>query len=337
MIDRWRIVAVATVEFMLAGLLAWTGPESADLRAAAADPQLWLARGGPDAAAIMVMGLLCWTMLVWVGSGLLLTAGAAVPGAAGQVADALATRLVPAVVRRAITVALGVSVGTAAAAGTAAADVTPPAGPQATKPTVAAGRDPGLRQRSPTPKSPGVDWPLEPVPAEQSRSRDGPATSPDHRIYPPTSTASDQERRQPKGGASSPPAGATVSRPTPLPGASTGRVGAPAAPGRVASEGSPPSGRNADQSRRADADPTGEPESNVPEGSPTDSGSVHVRPGDCLWLIAARRLGPGASAAEVAHEWPRWYALNRNVIGGDPDVIHPGQALVPPPAPVRRA
>jgi len=334
MVGRWSIVAVVAVELMLAGLLAWTGPESADLRAAAADPQLWLERGGPDAAAVMVMGLLCWAMLVWVGSGLLLVAGAAVPGAAGQVAEALATRLVPAVVRRAIPVALGVSVGTATAAGTAAADVTPPAQPQATKPTVAARHDTGLRQRSPAPESPGVDWPLEPVPAEQSRSRDGPATSPDRRIHPPSSTASDQERRQPRG-APSAPVGATVSGSRPQPGASTGRVGMPAAPGPMATGGPPPPGRNADQSRRADADPTAEPPSNVPEGSPA-AGSVHVRPGDCLWLIAAHRLGPGASAAEVAREWPRWYALNRNVIGGDPDVIRPGQALVPPPAPVHR-
>jgi resuscitation-promoting factor RpfA len=335
MTDRRRIVAVATVGLVLASLLAWTGPESADLHAAVADPQLWLERRGPDAAAIMLMGLLCWAMLVWVGFGLVLIVCAAVPGAAGRAADALATRLVPAALRQAITVALGVSVGTAATAGTAAADVTPPASPQATTPAVVTRHDADLRQWSSAPESPGVDWPLEPVPAEQPRSRDSPAASSDRRIHPPASAASDQERRQPAG-ASSAPAGAAASGSTPQPGASTDRVGTPTAPGPAVARVPPRPGRNADQSHRAGADPTAGPRSSMPERPPADFGSLRVRPGDCLWLIAAHWLGPGATTADVAREWPRWYALNRSVIGGDPDVIRPGQALVPPPAPVRR-
>lgn len=58
---------------------------------------------------------------------------------------------------------------------------------------------------------------------------------------------------------------------------------------------------------------------------------VRVRPGDSLWLIAAQRLGPDASAADVAAEWPRWYAANRAVIGDDPSLIEPGQVLHAPP------
>lgn len=57
---------------------------------------------------------------------------------------------------------------------------------------------------------------------------------------------------------------------------------------------------------------------------------VTVRPGDSLWAIAARDLGPGASGAEVATAWPRWWAANRPVVGADPDVIHPGQRLSAP-------
>jgi len=60
---------------------------------------------------------------------------------------------------------------------------------------------------------------------------------------------------------------------------------------------------------------------------------VVVRPGDSLWTIAARYLGPHASAEAVARDWPRWYDANRAVIGGDPDLVRPGQLLVPPPAP----
>lgn len=47
---------------------------------------------------------------------------------------------------------------------------------------------------------------------------------------------------------------------------------------------------------------------------------VVVRPGDSLWTIAERTLGDGAA-------WPRLYRLNRDVIGPDPDVIHPDQRL----------
>jgi len=60
-----------------------------------------------------------------------------------------------------------------------------------------------------------------------------------------------------------------------------------------------------------------------------DQGMV-VRRGDTLWVIAGRHLERGASAAEIAHEWPRWYAANRALIGPDPDRLVPGQILRPP-------
>jgi nucleoid-associated protein YgaU len=57
---------------------------------------------------------------------------------------------------------------------------------------------------------------------------------------------------------------------------------------------------------------------------------VTVRPGDSLWLIAAHRLGPNASTAEIAAEWPRWYAANQAQIGPDPGELVPGQQLTAP-------
>ena len=57
---------------------------------------------------------------------------------------------------------------------------------------------------------------------------------------------------------------------------------------------------------------------------------VTVRRGDSLWAIAARHLGPGASDAQIAREWPRWYAANRDVVGDDPDLLVAGQQLRPP-------
>jgi nucleoid-associated protein YgaU len=64
--------------------------------------------------------------------------------------------------------------------------------------------------------------------------------------------------------------------------------------------------------------------------------SVVVRPGDCLWRLAAADLPAEASAARVTTRWQTIHRLNGAVIGPDPDLIHPGQRLVLPPRPVRR-
>jgi hypothetical protein len=58
--------------------------------------------------------------------------------------------------------------------------------------------------------------------------------------------------------------------------------------------------------------------------------AVVVRPGDCLWSIAARDLPSDAPPEVVAARWQAIYALNRTVIGPDPDVVVPGQHLVLP-------
>lgn len=59
---------------------------------------------------------------------------------------------------------------------------------------------------------------------------------------------------------------------------------------------------------------------------------VVVRRGDTLWSIATRHLGAGATDADVAREWPRWWRTNQAVVGSDPDLLRPGQVLVPPVA-----
>lgn len=65
-------------------------------------------------------------------------------------------------------------------------------------------------------------------------------------------------------------------------------------------------------------------------GGARRSGDVVVQPGDSLWGIAARELGPGASDADVAERWHLWYQDNRHVIGPDPDLLLPGQELRAP-------
>jgi nucleoid-associated protein YgaU len=58
---------------------------------------------------------------------------------------------------------------------------------------------------------------------------------------------------------------------------------------------------------------------------------VVVRPGDTLWSIAADHLPATATREQIAASWPQWYAANRQVIGPDPAVIHPGDRLLAPP------
>lgn len=54
---------------------------------------------------------------------------------------------------------------------------------------------------------------------------------------------------------------------------------------------------------------------------------VVVQSGDTLWSIAAEHLGEDAADAQIAAEWPRWYAANRATIGDDPSELRPGMVL----------
>lgn len=87
------------------------------------------------------------------------------------------------------------------------------------------------------------------------------------------------------------------------------------------------------------AAPTGldEPADPASPAGPAAPGAPHVvRPGDTLWGVARAGLeaaGRRAEPADVALAWPLWYAANADAVGPDPDLIRPGQVLVPPPTP----
>lgn len=57
-----------------------------------------------------------------------------------------------------------------------------------------------------------------------------------------------------------------------------------------------------------------------------------VRPGESLWSVTAGALRPGARTAEVAAGWRRLYALNRDRVGDDADLLLPGTTLRLPSA-----
>ncbi|MGH3544409.1 MAG: LysM peptidoglycan-binding domain-containing protein [Mycobacteriales bacterium] len=67
-----------------------------------------------------------------------------------------------------------------------------------------------------------------------------------------------------------------------------------------------------------------------PHDDGTADGAVTVQRGDSLWKLAAQSLGPHASDRAIATTWPTWWERNREVIGENPHLIHPGQQLQPP-------
>ena len=55
----------------------------------------------------------------------------------------------------------------------------------------------------------------------------------------------------------------------------------------------------------------------------TPAGTVTVVSGDSLWTIAARHLPDGVPAREVTAAWHALWRANAEVVGDDPDLIHP--------------
>lgn len=103
---------------------------------------------------------------------------------------------------------------------------------------------------------------------------------------------------------------------------------APATPGVTVTQPlDPASTSSAPSSMTTTAAPATAPDAE-PTAEPAESPQPHtvqhvVRRGDSLWRIAEHELGDG-------HRWSEIHALNRDVLGADPDVITPGTVLLMP-------
>lgn len=106
--------------------------------------------------------------------------------------------------------------------------------------------------------------------------------------------------------------------------------GSTSVPAPIWPSGATPPVPESPRSASAPHHPAPAPRTPDPHASPAQGNPVRVRAGDCLWLIASRRLGTSATTEQIAAEWPRWYAANEGVIGSDPSTIRPGQVLRPP-------
>ncbi|WP_188780774.1 LysM peptidoglycan-binding domain-containing protein, partial [Marmoricola endophyticus] len=104
-----------------------------------------------------------------------------------------------------------------------------------------------------------------------------------------------------------------------------------ARPSTTAAPGASDRGRGARAPQRAAADGTVTAGTPHATGTPSATGEDTVRPGDSLWAVARRHLPPDAGPAEISRAWTAIYDANRDVVGGDPDLIHPGTDLRLPP------
>jgi hypothetical protein len=210
---RRLVLTTAAMAAVAAALRALTGPWQSAL-STLAHPSAVSATAGPEHVVLAATGLLAWAVWAWGALGLVLTAASAAPGFGGAAARGLSRLLLPASLRTASGLALGVGLVITAPAAVAA----PAAAP-------AAVAVPDWPADDPAPSLP--DWPSAPSSAEKHV----------------------------------------------------------------------------------------------------------VVAGDCLWRIAEDRLlesGSEPTDAAVARAVDRWWTTNADLIGPDPDLILPGQVLLPP-------
>ncbi len=156
-VQRW---ATTTVAMAVLGLALWAAaPDLGTVAAATTDPQRLVDTQGPDALVTLLawaLSALCWA---WGSVGLLLTAASAGPGLCGRLSRALLGIVLPAGLRRAAALAVGVSL--VAAPGVALGAPGPPAATPlvrtATDAAVPAWSDVGPAPADAAPPVP--DWP----------------------------------------------------------------------------------------------------------------------------------------------------------------------------------
>jgi nucleoid-associated protein YgaU len=305
-LSRGRLRPVAAIALAGASLIVAAGLGSIFLRTSL-DAWATIAAPGPAGPAdgILLMTGLGGTFLsLWLGLGMTLSALSALPGELGLICRRLAGRVAPVAVRKVVAFLLGTTLTAALVPGTAIAAI----GPETARGAVTAI-------------------------AQEARPR----TTSGVAVAAPDASFRFVSARTAGHTAAAARAVATVPGTPSVP-------GIPSVPDRHA----PPAIRALPGIRAVPAvrdstdaapSPAWSPEGAASRTRPAVRASAYagtdtvvVLRGDTLWSIAAKHLGPAASAADVEVEWHRWLATNRDVIGDDADLILPGQLLSPPPS-----
>ncbi|MGY4643072.1 LysM peptidoglycan-binding domain-containing protein [Cellulomonas sp. URHB0016] len=256
---------------------------------------------------VTVTGL---AVVAWLGCSALLALGCVAVRAAGvtwRSGERVLLRYAPAVVRRALVLAIGTGLGLGmVTSATAAEPAAEPAGVTVTSTALPVGPDQDL------------GWAV--TGSDGSEVTDaGPAGS--DLTSSATAVPTDAPSSAGISAASSSQAAAEPTTNDPVP---------PSAPAASVATSTAPSEPEATASTRTSpaAHLLAPPVRQIPEAGPA---TVVVLRGDSLWRIAARHLPAGADDAQVAAAWPAWYAANAELIGADPGALLPGQVLVVPP------
>lgn len=299
-----------------------------------------------EQAVLLAAGLIVWVLLLWALAIVIIAGLGRLPGTGGRAARKALRRIAPAAAGRLVIAAVGVT-AIAGAAGCAAPDgtgATVVSVAQIAATSVAATTaDPSTDSTTPLLD---VDWPDS---AAGSTQTPAPATG-DSAAAPTSSAIPTDSPDQ-----SSPETGVDPAAPVSTAPPAVSPIGNPPAPSEIDSAvNSSPGPTTTDQDSRTSsvpgppapsitADPGAVPDPAVSPApaSAADTatpatgtaagadGSVTVRPGDTLWAIAAHHLPSGATDAEIDTGWRAWYAANVDVIGANPDLIIPGQHLLP--------
>jgi len=322
-----RRMMVAVLMLGVPGLAAAAmRPDLPRLTRHLAHPHSWVAAVGADRAIAEFAASAFWCVAVWLLLAGLATIWTARTGRERGLLPALAGSL-PRQVRQALLSGLGLSLclspGTTALAAPAhsalALTASHPAGP-------------ALVPSAPAATLPAIGWPTDPASPPQPK----PVPAPTWPLSQPAPTRSANPSPSPT------PTSSDPSRPRhAAPSPAAPRTSTPSGTARTTASGPATSGPKTSGPKTttpAISRPPGSgsgPASSGPNPGPGASPgrgeqSVVVRPGDSLWDIAARQLGPNSGDDRIAVLWPHWYAANRQVIGDDPSLIRPGQHLVAP-------
>ena len=288
-----RSAAVAVTASLVALLVAAPRPDAA-LRLLAdagssTDPT------GPLVAAV---ALAAWLVAGWLALTVTVVLLSRLPGLLGRTARAVAGRVAPLTVRRAVEAALGITVAVGVVAPTAAVAAPVPAATSASTSAAETAWD--------------LDWPgRTPPPSAIPERTAAPGTA---AVGPPASS--------PPAPPAPPPPPPPVARPPPARPTPASPIPVRTTPVRTST---PPAARPAPAA----------PPSAATRPSPVTAaaGALVVRSGDTLWSLAEaslRSAGTRPTDRQVAQAWPRWWAANREAVGDDPDLLLPGTVLRPP-------
>ncbi|WP_159625683.1 LysM peptidoglycan-binding domain-containing protein [Actinomyces sp. zg296] len=172
---------------------------------------------------------------------------------------------------------------------------------------------PAVAAEPPGPEAPYLGW-------RPTSSQTGPTAAPASSGSPVTGPSASSST--PRLGEGPAPTSAPSTPAPPSGGAATG-VEEPAGSGDGERGTGSPGSREGSANSTPDA-------GSAPSAGTGQEAALVVEPGQSLWSISAARLGPQASAADIARAWPLLYRANEGAIGSEPGLIHPGQRLTVP-------